>query len=220
MESRNEKKLIKYFIVVFLVVFMVANWANISWLFNLNFLSEAFSSFANKENNEASNSITRIELKEEEFKETDYYRYTDKENSLEIEKIDVFAPIVIGSGTDNSYILKDLRSGVVYYPSSALPGKEGRTIILGHSAPVGWPKINYDWIFNELNLLEKGDKIIVNFNNREYLYYVEDKYFLDKGQEVPDVLTNSNNMLTLISCWPPGKDLERIVVEAKSVKNN
>jgi len=28
-------------------------------------------------------------------------------------------------------------------------------------------------------------------------------------------LTNSDNMLVLISCWPPGKDIRRIAVEAK-----
>ena len=113
---------------------------------------------------------------------------------------------------------KALNIGVVLFPDSVLPGESGQTIILGHSAPVGWPKIKYDWIFSRLNELTEGDEIIVYFNNRKYAYVVSRKVFLERGEEISeDGLTNDENMVVLISCWPPGKDLRRIAVEANEV---
>ena len=108
-----------------------------------------------------------------------------------------------------------LNRGAVYFPNSVLPGDMGQTIILGHSAPPGWPKIKHDWIFTRLSELVEGDEIFVYFNHRKYTYHVSGKIFLDRGEELPESLTNSENMLILISCWPPGKDLRRIAVEAK-----
>lgn len=101
------------------------------------------------------------------------------------------------------------------FPGSALPGEQGRTVLLGHSAPEGWPDVNYDRIFTELNSLIEGDEVYVYFNQREYVYIVRNKFFLDRGEELPQPLTNSQNMLILVSCWPPGKDLYRIAVEAR-----
>jgi len=116
----------------------------------------------------------------------------------------------------NEDITAGLKDGVVHYSQSALPGENGQTVILGHSAPSGWPKINYDWIFSRLNELNPGDEIFVNYKNREYRYEVIQKYFLKAGEEIPDSdLTNSNSMLVLISCWPPGVNLKRIAVEAE-----
>jgi LPXTG-site transpeptidase (sortase) family protein len=86
---------------------------------------------------------------------------------------------------------------------------------LGHSAPAGWPKIKYDWVFSRLNELSDGDEIFVYFENKKYTYQFSKKIFLEKGEELPSLLTNSENILVLISCWPPGKDLRRIAVVAK-----
>ncbi|MDP1614227.1 MAG: sortase, partial [Methylococcales bacterium] len=70
-----------------------------------------------------------------------------------------------------------------------------------------------------LNELVEGDEIYVFFDNRKYEYLVIRKVFLEKGEEVSKDLTNNKNMLVLISCWPPGKDIRRIAVEA-AIKNN
>jgi len=108
---------------------------------------------------------------------------------------------------------------VVLFPGSALPGQKGQTIIEGHSAPPGWPKIKYDWVFSRLNELEKGDEVILNFNHKKLNYYVTQKIFLNSGEEIaPKDLTNSENMLILISCWPPGKDIKRIAVMAEPLE--
>ncbi|MDD5750514.1 MAG: sortase [Candidatus Pacebacteria bacterium] len=139
--------------------------------------------------------------------------------NLLIPKIGVRAPIV-SSGNDsdtNPLRLKPyLDNGVLFYPGSVLPREKGQTIILGHSAPAGWPKINYDTVFSELNRLVAGDEIrIETAAGGVYVYKVVEKVFLQRGDDVPDfTLTNRINVLVLISCWPPGKDYKRIAVAA------
>jgi sortase (surface protein transpeptidase) len=90
------------------------------------------------------------------------------------------------------------------------------TVILGHSAPSGWPKINYDWVFSRLNGLSDGDEIFVFFDQKKYNYRVVEKIFLSKGGEIPDYdPTNQKSILIMLSCWPPGVDLKRIAVQAE-----
>lgn len=137
------------------------------------------------------------------------------EGFLEIPKLDIRAPLVFIDGFDEASFQQGLKKGVVFYPDSVLPGQEGQTIILGHSAPVGYPRINYDWVFSRLNELEQGDEIFVHFNESLYQYQVREKSFLQKGEEItPKILTNYSNMLILVSCWPPGRDKDRIVIQA------
>jgi len=114
--------------------------------------------------------------------------------------------------------MKDLDSGVVYYPGSVYPGQTGQIVILGHSAPPGWPKIKHDWVFTDLDKLVPGDTILIDVNNKQYTYTVKKKTIIKRGAEVPsDGLNADNNVLTLISCWPPGKDYQRIAVVSELI---
>ncbi|MBL7142055.1 MAG: sortase [Candidatus Pacebacteria bacterium] len=206
------KKLWKAFAFLFLLMLLIFNWSNISWVFNYRVISSLFSDTFNTEKviqNDASN-IVVLE---------DQGEYYEKENSVEIPKIEIFAPLVSSQSAEQTDMQQALNTGVVLFPDSVLPGESGQTIVLGHSAPVGWPKIKYDGVFSRLNELVEGDEIIVFFNNRKYVYIVNRKVFLERGEELSqEGLTNDENMLILISCWPPGRDLRRIAVEAEIVK--
>ena len=116
---------------------------------------------------------------------------------------------------------KNLDQGVVYYPGSVYPGQTGQIVILGHSAPPGWPKIKHDWVFTDLNNLNVGDKIYIDLNNKQYSYTVKQKNIIDRGADVPTIsAADSGNVLALISCWPPGKDYQRIAVMAELDSGN
>ena len=144
--------------------------------------------------------------------------YTDKINTLEVPKISISVPIVFATSTNNSVLHKQLDSGVVYYPGSVYPGQTGQIVILGHSAPLGWPHIKYDWAFTDLDKLEPGDNIFIDLNNKQYTYVVKQKMIIKRGADVPtEGLDADNNILTLISCWPPGKDYQRIAVVSELV---
>lgn len=206
------KKLWKVFIFLFLIIFVIFNWNEVSWIFNYKAVSGLLTDFFKRSDKE----IEKIDSYNDSS--DNRYDYYEEEDSLEIPKIEVSAPLIFTETAEQKEIGKSLNIGVVHFLGSALPGQAGQTIILGHSAPPGWPKIKYDGIFTHLNELVEGDEIYVFFNNRKYEYLVIRKVFLEKGEEVSKDLTNNKNMLVLISCWPPGKDIRRIAVEA-AIKN-
>jgi LPXTG-site transpeptidase (sortase) family protein len=210
--KKTDKILIKYFVFIFLVSALIINWQEISWLFNYKVVSQFFSNFFQGIfSKETDQKLSENEVnKEKIIKESEI---SEKENSLEIPKLEIFAPLILVDKENE--VQKGLDRGVVLFPNSVLPGRPGQTIILGHSAPAGWPKIKYDWVFSRLNELSDGDEIFVYFENKKYTYQFSKKIFLERGEELPSLLTNSENILVLISCWPPGKDLRRIAVVAK-----
>lgn len=144
------------------------------------------------------------------------YPKTDKTNSLQIPVLGLQAPLVIGQSTNIPSLEKDLDNGVVYYPGSVMPGANGQIVVLGHSAPPNWPKIKYDWVFSEISKLKSGDEIILHFNGKKYIYKITTTVIIAKGADIGNVgLTGNNNILTLVSCWPPGKNYQRIAVSAE-----
>jgi len=201
------KKLSKPFAFLFLVNFLIINWNNVSWIFNYKLISGAASKF-----------LEILENKEVITGELNN-NFPAKENSLEIPKIGITAPVIIAENLDQNYFDKELDRGVVIFSSSVQPGEIGQTIILGHSAPSNWPKINYDGVFSRITELNENDEIILYFNNKRFTYLVNKKIFLEKGQEISNNKSSSDNSLFLVSCWPPGKNIQRIIVESTLIKS-
>ncbi len=207
--KKDNKILVKYFVLVFLISVLIINWQEVSWIFNYKAIFGLVSGvFETK-------IIAKTANIPEGNSQLKNFEHSDRENSVEIPKLGILAPLVVPESATQKDFSEFLDQGVVYFPGSVLPGEAGQTIILGHSAPAGWPKIKYDWVFTRLSELTAGDEIFIYFNQRKYNFLVSGKFFLDRGEEVPKLLTNSDNMLVLISCWPPGKDLRRIAVVAK-----
>jgi len=197
------KKLLKYFILLYLVFFLVINWNEVSWFFNYKTASNFFSDI-----------IPKVSVGEKKSEKE--FPYSAKENSLEISNLGISAPLILVA--DKSQIQKGLDRGVVLFPEAALPGQPGQTIVLGHSAPPHWPRIKYNHIFNRISELKENDEIILYFEHKKYQYFVQTKLFLKKGEKLPEGdLTNFENMLILISCWPPETGAKRIAVIAKIV---
>lgn len=231
MDKKEKIKTIKIFVVIYIISLILINWNDVSWIFNykiiLGMTDDFFTpypsinaSFLSENNqNKIQNEVTQN--KNNNTTDAVYTAiYTEKENSLEIPAIGIFAPIVFSEKIDKTSMAKDLDKGVAYYPGSVLPGQKGQIVILGHSAPSNWPKIKYDWVFSKINDLKAGDEIIINLENRQYVYIVEDKEIIKKGEEINLGLAAENfNNLILVSCWPPGKDIQRIAVQS-SLDNN
>jgi len=192
-------KFLGFFLILYLIVFVVLNITG--WLVRPKKIEPPLVEFTTEESQEKSKCI-----------------FLEKPDSISIPKIGIEAPLVFPEKLEEKDFKRFLDQGVVHYPASSLPGKEGETIFLGHSAPPGWPKIKYDWVFSDLNKLEAGDEIFIFLKNCQYTYKVSEKYFLEKGEELPTPLTNSKNVLILISCWPPGKDLRRIGIRASLIE--
>ena len=225
MERQKAKKLLKLALVIYVASFLVFNWNDVSWIFNYRVVHAMVNDFFNPYP-----SIEDSEIKAffypnrnasggqpaKEFETA----FTDRKSALEIPAIGLDVPVVFSDSADKNAVTKDLDSGVVYYPGSVLPGKEGQIVILGHSAPPGWPKIKYDWAFNDLDKLNPGDIVFIDLNNRQYAYRVKKSIIIDRGGDIPnDAISPNANTLILITCWPPGKDNKRMVVIAELTDN-
>jgi LPXTG-site transpeptidase (sortase) family protein len=215
--KEETKRMIKPFLFVFLISFLIINWSDISWVFNYKITSQLFiNSLPRIKFSPTISFIDKIFAENLEIKEI---KKPASPGNLEIPKFGVLAPLVFIDSQDEKELYKALEKGTVHYTNSVFPGQIGQTVILGHSAPLGWPKVNYDWVFSHIDELSEGDKIIIYVENQKYIYSVKRKFFLDKGEQIPENdLTKKENVLVLVSCWPPGKDVKRIAVEAEIKK--
>jgi LPXTG-site transpeptidase (sortase) family protein len=219
MDKEKAIKTFKIAAILYVASFIIINWNDVSWIFNYKEVSGLVGDFFNPYPSIDASSINAYfypnhnQTAIQEIKEIKTF-YTDKQSAIEIPKISISVPIIFSQNADKTSIMKDLDKGVVYYPGSVYPGQVGQILILGHSAPVGWPKIKHDWVFSDLEKLSAGDKIMIDLNNKQYNYTVRKKTIIQRGADVP-VYNSANNVLTLISCWPPGKDYQRIAVQAE-----
>jgi len=213
----REKRLWRFFLFFFIVSFLVVNWHKVSWLFNQKAVYGELESIIRKGQTEepkmpaAAENLAESPEAPEEF--------TDKEDGIDIPKLGISAPLIFPEGNSDKDFKIALKKGVVYYPDSVLPGQKGTAIILGHSSPSNWPKINYDWVFSNISKLGAGDEILIFFGHRQYIYKVVEARILEQGAEIPaDWLLSEQANLVLLSCWPPGKDYKRFGILATLYK--
>lgn len=200
--KKMAKRFAKVFLLAFLIMIAISHKQIIEQIFDYKELY--FKTIITETQKENPVGINKSEI---------IFPYSEKNNFIEIPSINIEAPIIFTENSDPENLEKLLDEGVLHFPESVLPLENGNTIFLGHSAPFGWPKIKHDWVFSDIVKLENRDEIIIYFDNKKIIYYVTDKIFLEKGEEIPEKnLTNSENYLIIISCWPPGKDSKRIAI--------
>lgn len=139
---------------------------------------------------------------------------------LKISKIGVDAPIIVDLASTAEYKVQlALRTGVVRYGTTALPGQNGNTVIVGHSSGQVWAPGNYKFVFTLLNKLQDGDLIQVDYNGTRYIYkVVGEKVVLPT--DVTVLAATDKPTLTLITCTPVGTSNKRLVVNAEQISPN
>lgn len=150
------------------------------------------------------------------------------DNRIIIPRIDQNIPIVRVSS--DSLIRRDwqalenemqdaLKGGVVHYPGTSLPGETGNTVITGHSSYFPWDPGRFKDVFALLEGVVEGDKVVVYHEQDKYIYEVYDiKIVLPEDIEV--LKQTPEEKLTLITCWPVGTNLKRLIVSAKPTEIN
>ncbi len=139
-----------------------------------------------------------------------------RDNRLVIPKLKIDAPIIFSDSASPHQIKKDLKRGVVHHPNTALPGEKGNVFIIGHSSNYFWQAGNYDQIFALLDKLKNGDLITVYYQNKKYNYSVFE-IFQVGPHEIWIMDSVNNPIITLMTCWPVGTNLRRLVVRGKLV---
>jgi len=139
-----------------------------------------------------------------------------QENFVKIPVLNIDAPITWRVNNVPADVSLGLENGLIHINGTALPGEKGNIYVTGHSSNYIWAKGNYNSIFATLDQLIVGDLIYVKFGGETYVYKVS-------GQKVvvPTDLSVFNqtdqSKLTLVTCWPIGTSLKRLVVEAKQI---
>lgn len=144
----------------------------------------------------------------EDFSDSKVSHYTISIPKLKIEN----ATVAIGG--------EDLSKSLIQYPGTSLPGKDGNSVIFGHSIlPQFFNPEDYLAIFSTLPTLTKGDEITVSYDGVSYSYRVDSMFeVLPTDLQVLDQNESDSN-LTLITCVPPGHPLKprRLVVKASII---
>ncbi|MDL4773206.1 MULTISPECIES: class E sortase [Thermomonosporaceae] len=107
-----------------------------------------------------------------------------------------------------------LTRGVGHYPGTALPGRTGNAVFLGHRTSAPAP-------FDAIDRLRKGDRVVFRSGSRSYVYRVYASRIIAPGDfsvlaPVPFErgVRPKRAVATLISCYPKGSSAHRIAVFA------
>ncbi|EOU1683353.1 sortase [Clostridium perfringens] len=122
---------------------------------------------------------------------------------LNIPKINLEIGIIEGV----SY--EDIKYVVGHFPGSPMPGEKGNFSIAGH-------RISYfGQAFKDIDKLEKGDKVKVTYNGKEYTYEVTDMYEVTPN-ETEALNPTKDATITIVTCTTDAKN--RVIVKGKLVE--
>ncbi len=147
------------------------------------------------------------------------------DNRIIIPRIDQNIPIVRVSSENlikrdwaalENDIQGALQDGVVHYPGTSLPGQKGNIVITGHSSYFPWDPGRFKDVFALLHDVVVEDRIVVYYNQKKYIYEVEDIQVV-LPDDIRVLEQTESDQLTLITCTPIGTNLKRLIVVAKLI---
>jgi len=139
---------------------------------------------------------------------------------LIIPKINVDVPVIYGANYDHDSQMKAMEKGVSHFAipgANAVPGQVGNTVLSGHSSNDLFDPGDYKFIFAQLDKLQNGDTIYVNYNSVRYTYTVTKKEVVLPSQVDKLTYATDKPVLTLITCTPLGTAQKRLLVTAEQV---
>ena len=145
-------------------------------------------------------------------------RPVDEEFGIVIPKIGANAKIVANvDWKDSAVYQRALTQGVAHAAGTAYPGQPGNIFVFAHSGIDFYEAVRYNAVFYLLNKLEPGDEITLIYQQRKFLYRVTEQKTV--APEAIGYLMGdpAKETLTLMTCWPAGTTLRRLVVVAERV---
>lgn len=162
--------------------------------------TEALKEEDNKEN---SNKDEKVEVEKDKKPEKAQLEEGKGIGILNIPKINLEIGIIEGV----SY--EDIKYVVGHFPGSPMPGEKGNFSIAGH-------RISYfGQAFKDIDKLEKGDKVKVTYNGKEYTYEVTDMYEVTPN-ETEALNPTKDATITIVTCTTDAKN--RVIVKGKLVE--
>jgi sortase A len=142
---------------------------------------------------------------------------------LIIPKINVDVPVVWNTTPDQASQLKAMESGVAWFGipgANSKPGQVGNTVLSGHSSNDLLDQGSYKFIFAQLDRLQNGDTIFINYESKRYTYTVTKKEVVAPTDVQALIYDTDKPILTLITCTPVGTAQSRLLVTAEQISPN
>ncbi|HZJ18175.1 MAG TPA: sortase [Patescibacteria group bacterium] len=142
----------------------------------------------------------------------------DSNFSILIPKIGANARVFPNVDSSNQDVfLPILQKGVAHAKGTVFPGMKGNIYLFAHSTDNFWDVGRYNAVFYLLKNLQKGDDIIVFFENRRYNYKVVDTGIAEANNVsyIVDSQIQDKETLILQTCWPPGTAWKRVLIFAE-----
>lgn len=136
--------------------------------------------------------------------------------SVVIPKIGANEKIIANVDPDNEKeYLQVLLHNIAHAKGTAFPGVNGTTYLFAHSTDDFWNVGRYNAVFYLLNKMQKGDDVVLFFNNKRYNYVVNDTKIIDPS-DTHYITANlgQGERVILQTCWPPGTSWKRLLVFA------
>lgn len=144
---------------------------------------------------------------------------TAEPNRLWIQSLGITAPINYVEEENEDEFQIGLRSGVVHYPDTALPGEFGNAYIFGHSSDMPTAVGDYKTVFALLPKIELDSVIEITApDGKLYKYKVADKFVVNPDATHLLAQDLSKKQLTLQTSYPIGTALKRYIVVAYLVE--
>lgn len=144
-------------------------------------------------------------------------------NTISIAAIGVNAPVIWQVNNIDKELTSKLENGVIQLNGTALPGQVGNIYITGHSSNYSWARGSFNNVFALLDKLVPGDTIYMNYKDIIYSYTVSSTKVV-AATDMSVLAQSSDSRLSLVTCWPVGTSLKRLVVIATQTipdpKNN
>jgi LPXTG-site transpeptidase (sortase) family protein len=139
-----------------------------------------------------------------------------------IPKINVEIPVIYSAPSDNEANIENLlENGVVHYPSTVLPGQVGNAAFFGHSSNNIFNPGKYKFAFVLLHEIVNGDTFYLTYNQQVYVYQVISHQLVSPSDvAVLGSVSGQTATASLITCDPPGTDINRLIVVGKQISPN
>jgi sortase A len=145
-----------------------------------------------------------------------YYFDFNKKDKTYISSYTISIPEIKIDQAIVSTVDTDLTKHLVNYQGTSVPGKNGNTVIFGHSTlPQLFNPKDYKTIFANIYKLKNGDNIYSTINGITYTYKIFKTIVVNSTDNTVLIQNYDDSYLTLVTCTPPGTAWKRLVVEAR-----
>lgn len=141
----------------------------------------------------------------------------DTDFGIVIPKINANAPIVSRVDPfDQAVYQQALAKGVAHADGTSLPDEDGAMFLFAHSSVNFLEARQFNSVFYLISKLENGDDIDIYYENEAIPYKVTNTLIVSPD-DVRYLDNNDSDTLRLMTCYPAGTTLQRLIVEAEKV---